>query len=160
MRKTRLATAEETRLWRTVMKDVVPYRVLPAIPEAPPPSAAEIVPEPVVKMPARKPNGIDGATLKKLSRGEREIEAVIDLHGMTLDAAHGALRRFIEAQVRAEKRCLLVITGKGGLDRPGRLKREVPLWLAEWRPPVLTVVPAAPKHGGTGALYVLLQRRR
>ena len=159
MRKSRLATADETRLWRAVMKDVVPYRVLPTIPAAERPVAVEIK-EPPVRMPTRRPNGVDGATLKKLTRGERAIEAVIDLHGMTLDAAHGALKRFIETQMRAEKRCLLVITGKGGPDHQGRLKREVPLWLAEWRPPVLAVTPAAPKHGGTGALYVLLQRRR
>jgi DNA-nicking Smr family endonuclease len=160
MRKTRLATTEETKLWRAAMKDVVPYRVLPSPPSAEAPPVQVEIAEPVVKMPSRKPNGVDGATLKKLTRGEREIEATIDLHGMTLDAAHGALRRFVETQVRADKRCLLVITGKGGPERPGRLKREVPLWLAEWRPPVLAVVPAAPRHGGAGALYVLLQRRR
>jgi len=159
MRKTRLATADETRLWRAAMKDVVPYRAQPPLPETPLPVLTLEIPAPV-PMPRRTPNGVDGSTLKQLTRGERTVEAVIDLHGMTLDAAHGALKRFIDAQRRAEKRCLLVITGKGGPDRPGRLKREVPLWLDEWKPPVLAVVQAAPKHGGAGALYVLLQRRR
>jgi DNA-nicking Smr family endonuclease len=98
--------------------------------------------------------------MRQLKKGERPVEAVIDLHGMTVEMAHAALRRFIDGQAAAQKRCLLVITGKGGPDRPGRLKREVPLWLAEWRPPVMAVVPAARHHGGGGAFYVLLQRRR
>jgi DNA-nicking Smr family endonuclease len=88
------------------------------------------------------------------------VEAVIDLHGMTLQVAHGVLRRFVEQQAGSGKRCLLVITGKGGPDRPSRLRHEVPLWLEAWKPPVLAVTGAQPKHGGAGALYVLLQRRR
>jgi DNA-nicking Smr family endonuclease len=158
MRKPRLATPEETRLWRSAMRDVAPLRTLPPLPE-PAPVAAPLEPPPPAQ-PTRRPNGVDGRTLRQLARGERTVEAVIDLHGMTLELAHAALKRFIDAQMRAEKRCLLVITGKGGPDRPGRLKREVPLWLAEWRPPVLAVVPAAPRHGGGGAFYALLQRRR
>ena len=167
MRRTRTLTAEEARLWRTAMKNVTPYKPQPAIEEpAPPPlpavtAPAEETPPPLpVKPPAGKPNGVDGQTLKQLSRGERKVEAVIDLHGMTVQVAHGALRRFVELQAAAGKRCLLVITGKGGPDRPSRLKHEVPLWLEAWKPPVLAVTNAQPKHGGAGALYVLLQRRR
>ena len=167
MRRTRTLTADETRLWRSAMKNVTPYKPLPPLEDpAPPPVSApvaQIQPEPSpLPAPAapRRPNGIDGQTLKQLSRGERKVEAVIDLHGMTLQAAHGALRRFVEGQAAAGKRCILVITGKGGPDRPGRLKQEVPLWLEAWKPPVLAVTNAQPKHGGAGALYVLLQRRR
>jgi len=167
MRRTRTLTADEARLWRTAMKNVTPYKPLPPVEEP----VSEPSPAPVAKpqadppplpvaAPPRRPNGIDSQTLKHLSRGERKVEAVIDLHGMTLQAAHGALRRFVEIQAAAGKRCLLVITGKGGLDRPGRLKQEVPLWLETWKPPVLAVTNAQPKHGGAGALYVLLQRRR
>jgi DNA-nicking Smr family endonuclease len=166
MRRTRTLTAEEARLWRTAMKSVTPYKPLPPLEDpAPPPAPAPVAPpaEPPplpVKAASRKPNGIDSQTLKQLSRGERKVEAVIDLHGMTVQVAHGALRRFVEIQAAAGKRCLLVITGKGGPDRPSRLKHEVPLWLEAWKPPVLAVTNAQPKHGGAGALYVLLQRRR
>lgn len=166
MRRTRTLTAEEARLWRTAMKTVTPYKPLPPLEDpAPPPAPVAVAPvtesPPLpVKAPSRKPNGIDGQTLKQLSRGERRVEAVIDLHGMTVQVAHGALRRFVESQAAAGKRCLLVITGKGGPDRPSRLKHEVPLWLEAWKPPVLAVTNAQPKHGGAGALYVLLQRRR
>lgn len=164
MRRTRSLTAEEVRLWRAAMKSVTPYKPQPPIEEPPPPPVAVVAPaEPPalpVAAPVRKPNGLDGQTLKQLSRGERKVEAVIDLHGMTVQVAHGALRRFVEIQAAAGKRCLLVITGKGGPDRPSRLKHEVPLWLEAWKPPVLAVTGAQPKHGGAGALYVLLQRRR
>jgi len=167
MRRTRILTADEVRLWRTAMKSVTAYKPQPPLEEPSPPPApvAVIPPEPPplplpVPAPVRRPNGVDGQTLKQLSQGERKVEAVIDLHGMTLDAAYTALRRFIEIQSGTGKRCLLVITGKGGPDRPGRLKQEVPLWLEGWKPPVLAVTNAQPKHGGAGALYVLLQRRR
>jgi DNA-nicking Smr family endonuclease len=166
MRRSRTVTAEEAKLWRTAMRNVTPYRPLPPPPEdppAPPVAAPPAKPTPLnipQAAPASRPNGIDRQTLKQLSQGERKVEAVIDLHGMTLQAAHAALRRFVELQAGTGKRCLLVITGKGAPDRPSKLRQEVPLWLETWSPPVLAVTGAQPKHGGAGALYVLLQRRR
>lgn len=168
MRRTRSVSAEEAKLWRTAMRNVTPYRPASAPPEEPAPVAPVLV-EAVAKAvpliippaaPAPRPNGIDRQTMKQLAKGERTVEAVIDLHGMTLQAAHSALRRFVELQSGIGKRCLLVITGKGGPDRPSKLRQEVPLWLETWSPPVLAVTTAQPKHGGAGALYVLLQRRR
>ena len=60
---------------------------------------------------------------------------------------------------------MLVVTGKGGGPgslAPGALRRETPLWLRS--PPnaerVLDLAPAQPRHGGAGALYVYLRRRR
>lgn len=166
MRRSRTVTAEEAKLWRMAMRNVTPYR-------APPPPPAESAPEPIAvpiapatpvivapAAPAPRPNGVDRQTFKQLAQGERTVEAVIDLHGMTLQAAHAALRRFVELQAGLGKRCLLVITGKGAPNRPSKLREEVPLWLETWSPPVLAVTTAQPKHGGAGALYVLLQRRR
>ena len=167
MRRTRTVSAEEAKLWRSAMRNVTPYRPLPPPEEPPappvPPSivAAEPVTAPLpATAPAGKPNGVDRQTFRQLAKGERVVEAVIDLHGMTLQAAHSALRRFVEQQSGLGRRCLLVITGKGGPDRPSKLRQEVPLWLETWSPPVLAVTSAQPKHGGGGALYVLLQRRR
>ena len=165
MRRTRSVTAEETKLWRSAMRNVTPYHPAPPPPEeppAPPAPIAVVEPTPIMRaqMPASRPNGIDRQTFKQLAKGERTVEAVIDLHGMTLQAAHSALRRFIELQSGLGRRCLLVITGKGVPDRPSKLRQEVPLWLETWSPPVLAVTSAQPKHGGGGALYVLLQRRR
>lgn len=170
MRRPRSVSADEARLWRAVLRDVKPLRQSKPLPEPAPEPIPALMPapvtippvasQPVITHPPARPNGIDGQTLKQLRKGERRVEAVIDLHGMTLERAYQALRRFIERQAMAERRCLLVITGKGDHERPGRLKREVPLWLAEWSPPVLAVTSATPRHGGAGALYVLLQRRR
>lgn len=166
MRRTRTVSAEESKLWRSAMRNVTPYRPQPLPPEEPPAPlpvlpAAEPVAAPIpTAPPASRPNGLDRQTLKQLAKGERTVEAMIDLHGMTLQAAHAALRRFIELQSGMGRRCLLVITGKGGPDRPSKLRQEVPLWLETWSPPVLAVTAAQPKHGGGGALYVMLQRRR
>jgi DNA-nicking Smr family endonuclease len=106
--------------------------------------------------------GIDRATAERLKRGLRRIEARLDLHGMTQKEAHRALAEFLRASDEAGRRCLLVITGRGlGPDGPGILQSSVPRWLDEgaFRRRILTVVSAQPRHGGAGALYVLLRRR-
>ncbi len=111
---------------------------------------------------------------KKIRSGRVEIERRVDLHGMRRNEAHAILRRFLfECHVQG-RRCVLVITGKGGPrrqrdedsfgwsnDEPGILKREVPRWLAEpeLRAIVVSFTAAAIQHGGEGALYVHLRRR-
>ena len=83
--------------------------------------------------------------------------------------AHAALTSFIRSEHEAGHRLVLVITGKGRSEadamtarRHGILRHSVPHWLAA--PPLVTrvleVVPAHPTHGGAGALYVYLRRRR
>jgi DNA-nicking Smr family endonuclease len=106
--------------------------------------------------------GIDRATAERLKRGLRKIEARLDLHGMTQKEAHRALVEFLREADDAGRRCLLVITGRGlGVDGPGILQGSVPRWLAEGglRQRILAIAPAQPRHGGAGALYVLLRRR-
>lgn len=115
--------------------------------------------------------GLDRNTAERLRRGQLPIEARLDLHGMTRQMAEPALAQFLHAQYVAGKRCILVITGKGpgkdGVRDPlneghGVLRQSVPQWLSE--PPnrsiVLRFAPAKAKHGGAGALYVLLRRKR
>ena len=120
--------------------------------------------------------GLDKRSAQRLKRGRRTIDGRLDLHGMTLDEAHAALDGFLDRAERAGKRCLLVITGKGGRaaatgwdadseieSRPrGVLRDTVPRWLQVGanRRRVLAVEPARPQHGGDGALYVLLRRKR
>ena len=116
------------------------------------------------------PVAMDRKAHKKLQRGKLKPEARIDLHGMTLSVAHPALIRFISESYAKERRLVLVITGKGkDRDpggpipvRPGVLRHQVPAWLAA--PPlgsmVLQVTPAHLRHGGDGAIYVYLKRRR
>jgi DNA-nicking Smr family endonuclease len=109
---------------------------------------------------------IERRTKLRLVRGVVEIDARIDLHGLTRHEAHDRLARFlIQAQLHGN-RIVLVITGKGapagwGHER-GVLRREVPLWLesSELRPLVVGFETAHALHGGEGALYVRVRRRR
>lgn len=94
----------------------------------------------------------------------REIDARIDLHGMTQARAHRALLSFLQRAQGDGCRYVLVITGKGkmltdGTER-GVLRRMVPEWLAlaEFRVLVTGYEEAALGHGGAGALYVRVRR--
>jgi len=83
---------------------------------------------------------------------------------MTQAQAHRALDAFIGASASARRRCVLVITGKGGGGdgTKGVLREQVPRWLnqATLRPLILAFSHARPKDGGEGALYVLMKRKR
>jgi DNA-nicking Smr family endonuclease len=113
--------------------------------------------------PLDRLGGIDRANAERLKRGLHKIDATLDLHGMTQVEAHRALAAFIAASHDAGRRCLLVVTGRGlGSSGPGVLKRSVPRWLEEpeLRRRILAISPAQPRHGGSGAAYVLLRRPR
>ncbi|KQO73908.1 Smr/MutS family protein [Rhizobium sp. Leaf262] len=100
---------------------------------------------------------------RKLTRGRLPLEARIDLHGMFQSEAHAVLLDFL---VRAHERGLrhvLVITGKGrSMGSDGALKRAVPMWFSkpEYRHLISSYEDASMNHGGDGALYVRLARRR
>ncbi|KPP89206.1 MAG: hypothetical protein HLUCCA08_03175 [Rhodobacteraceae bacterium HLUCCA08] len=113
---------------------------------------------------------MDRKAFGRLKRGKLSPEARIDLHGMTLERAHPALTGFILNAHAAGRRLVLVITGKGKArdeggpipTRFGVLRHQVPQWLR--MPPlsgaVLQVTEAHRSHGGAGAYYVYLRRRR
>ncbi|MBT5416039.1 MAG: DNA mismatch repair protein MutS, partial [Rhodospirillaceae bacterium] len=126
-------------------------------PPAPPKPAAPIL------EPGRAP-GLDRRTADRLRRGLLPIDARIDLHGMIQAEAHGALTEFIHDSASAGLRCVLVITGRGSRSAGGMgvLRAAVPDWLNRpvCRGFVLAFAPAQPRHGGDGALYVLLRRKR
>jgi DNA-nicking Smr family endonuclease len=107
--------------------------------------------------------------LAGLRRRKRALDSVIDLHGMRQAEAHGALVAFLHRAQAGGHTVVLVVTGKGGaasgeglFDERGVLRRVVPHWLRlpDVRPLVLGFEEAAPHHGGAGALYVRLRRRR
>ena len=103
---------------------------------------------------------VERRLLRQLARGTRDVDARIDLHGMTQDRARFALLDFLQ-QARAKgDRLVLVITGRGEAGR-GVLRRNVPRWLeAEpFRSLVVGVREAQAGHGGEGALYVRLRKR-
>ncbi len=160
----RRPSAEESALWRSAMSGVRARRPIPPAPLPQPLDQASTAPTrpPPIEAPAGpQGTGLDRRSAQRLKRGQAPIEARLDLHGMTQDEAHGALRRFI-ARMHAEgRRTVLVITGKG-TPGGGVLRQGVPRWLAEpgCRALVLAIEEAQARHGGAGALYVLLRRRR
>jgi DNA-nicking Smr family endonuclease len=115
-----------------------------------------------------------GRRLKqRVARGREPIDARLDLHGMTQQEAHAALLRFLHHAQASGAKTALVVTGKGlrksssgaerdANNRPGVLKRQVPMWLAlpEFRLLVVGFDDAHVGHGGEGALYVRLRRGR
>lgn len=119
---------------------------------------------------AAAPLRMDRKAHARLKRGKLEPDVRIDLHGMTLDRARSALVAFILNAHARDHRLVLVITGKGkrSEDRgpiptqPGALRHQVPHWLGA--PPlsqaVLQIAQAHRRHGGEGAYYVYLRRRR
>lgn len=119
---------------------------------------------------AADPVAMDKKAFTRLKRGKLKPEARIDLHGMTLDRAHPALVGFIQRAAASDMRLVLVITGKGKTkpddgpipQRRGVLRHQVPQWLrmAPLGPLVLQISEAHIRHGGGGAYYVYLRRRR
>ena len=112
------------------------------------------------------PFSFDRDVDRSLSKGRRRPEAKLDLHGMTLAAAERAVTRFIAEALEQNRRVVLIVTGKGtrlegGRVFGGRIRTEFPGWLerAENRARVAGVRTAHPRHGGSGAFYVLLRRR-
>jgi DNA-nicking Smr family endonuclease len=177
--KRRTPTPDELRLWAEVAKTVAPLGdrvpLTPPAPAQPAPTPATSPKVPAVPARTRARiavsalTTIDRRTVSRLSRGAVAIDARIDLHGMTQQAAHGRLVRFLKEAQADGVRLALVITGKGHRDAEdtfgderGVLRRAVPLWLsgAEMRPYVIGYGQAAPPHGGSGALYVRIRRVR
>jgi len=129
----------------------------------------DLKPSPGRKL-AGDPVRMDEKAFRRMKRGKLKPEGKLDLHGMRMESAHGALNRFILSAQASNKRLVLVITGKGkDRDAPGPmpvprgiLRHQVPLWLS--LPPlaqaVLQVTPAHISHGGEGAYYVYLRRIR
>lgn len=119
---------------------------------------------------AQAPVHMDNKAFGRMKRGKLSPEARIDLHGMTLDQAHPELVRFIMTSHTRGLRLVLVITGKGQRHDPydpmplrrGVLKQQAPQWLrmAPIAPMVLQVSEAHLRHGGGGAYYVYLRKRR
>jgi DNA-nicking Smr family endonuclease len=98
-------------------------------------------------------------TLRKLARGNYAVQGEIDLHGLTVPEAKDALREFIKESGYRGHTCVRVVHGKGlGSGQRGPiLKTKVNHWLRRWNE-VLAFVSTRQVHGGTGAIYVLLNR--
>lgn len=160
---------DDKEVWAHVTRGVTPLRHPDGKKTPPPPAPPRPVrkaPPPAAIVPAgnpvsTEPPGVDRRTDDRLRRGQMQIDARIDLHGMGQAEACAALREFLIGSYQQGRRCVLVITGKGR-DGKGVLRDKTPQWLREGDLAgiVLRAYPAKPQHGGQGALYVLLRRRR
>jgi len=180
-RRKRSLSEEERELWESVAKQIKPLRKKPraaktedAEPPAPPKPAASLRPHLPAKIPRPpKPEPPAAPPLaplgrrerSQLSRGKKQIDARLDLHGMTQTRAHRALSGFLQRAHHDGLTFVLVITGKGKMgaeSERGVLRRQVPHWLSlpEFRALVVGFEEAHIGHGGEGALYVRIRRSR
>jgi DNA-nicking Smr family endonuclease len=180
-RRKRGLSEEERTLWESVAKQVKPLRKrhrAPKPPVASPETEVKVTPKPVAspKPPAppiispSRPEPPPLAPIGRrershLSRGRKEIDARLDLHGMTQTRAHRALFGFLQRAHHDGLTFVLIITGKGKMgseSERGVLRRQVPQWLSlpEFRSLVVGFEEAHIGHGGEGALYVRVRRSR
>jgi DNA-nicking Smr family endonuclease len=141
-----------------------PERKVPPLAKAPAPQP-RIAP---AALPALE-TALDRRTAEKLRRGQAEIDAKLDLHGMILRDAEPALSRFLAQAQERGWRTVLVVTGKGtkidphtGRIQEGAIRRELAHWLgaAKNRSRIIGYRAAHARHGGGGAFYVLIKRLR
>jgi DNA-nicking Smr family endonuclease len=167
----RRLSAEEAALWRRVVESVTPLHG--PLPETAPVTVADkplpkVGTKPTIVAPARKPGPgttLDGSWDKKLARGLVQPDRSLDLHGHNLTTAWALLDRRLGEAVADGARVLLLITGKPpSEERAGRgaIRAAVGDWLAAspYAGDIAAVRNASPRHGGAGALYIVLRRRR
>jgi DNA-nicking Smr family endonuclease len=186
-RRKRTLSEEELVLWESVAKQTKPLRkksraakLLAAAQEPEATAAAIPLVRPSLLAPAKsaratKPDAppappplapLGRRERSQLSRGRKEIDARLDLHGMTQTRAHRALSDFLRRAHADGLTFVLVITGKGRTtaseSERGVLRRQVPQWLnlPEFRTMVVGFEEAHIGHGGEGALYVRIRRVR
>jgi len=180
-------TAGEKALWQKFIETVKPLdqgrvkRVesLPVakkrVQDAGPITAEHFGGQPSKAVPLRdqKPvptrHGLDGGWDRRLAKGMVQPDVTVDLHGYTLSSAHGRLDSALELSIAAGHRAILLITGKARSDEErsracgrGAIRSAISDWLAASRHAsrIATVRNAHPRHGGAGALYIILRRAR
>lgn len=179
---------EEAALWKRVIASVTPIEARPvkaveALAKSETPAPAPVLPKPRVKgrvpplraaaappAPARGQavNTLDASWDRRLSRGLVAPESTVDLHGHTLSSAYDRLDFGLEAALSRGDRVLLLVTGKPPRpesERPharGAIRAAVGDWLAASRfsDRIAAVRTAHSRHGGAGALYIVLRRPR
>ena len=104
-------------------------------------------------------DGVQDGQLRKLKAGQVPFEGSLDLHGMSVEKAREILWDFFAEAARMEVRCVRVTHGKAARTDGKRpmIKSHVNTWLRQ-HPQVLGFTSCTARHGGTGAVYVLLKR--
>lgn len=177
---------EEHALWQRVTATVRPiaHRTsrtsvaqIADAPSAPSPARKGRVPPP--RVPAATavaqqkplPDSLDGGWDRRLRRGAAQPDWTIDLHGHTLDSARRLLDNALDQALAEGVRVMLIITGKPprpddrgleGQPRRGLIRASIGQWLQSSRHAsrIAAIRNAHPRHGGAGALYIILRRKR
>jgi DNA-nicking Smr family endonuclease len=185
-RKNRALTRHELDLWLHVTRDVTRSSSAPRVPgicleagpspplvQNPKPRHKSIVSHIPSAAEARRSEHpplapMEPKVRRRLSRGQISVDAVLDLHGLRQEQAHGSVVRFLHDCHANGARIALIVTGKGSaaggewddFRRTGVLRQIVPHWLCEpaLRRFVIGFEEAAPSQGGYGALYVRIRR--
>jgi DNA-nicking Smr family endonuclease len=186
-RRKRALSEEERVLWESVAKQTKPLRKKPRLAKTAHMAVQETEASPVAQ-PIASSSPLSHAKIvwpakpdvpqappplaplgrrerSQLSRGRKEIDARLDLHGMTQTRAHRVLTDFLHRAHADGLTFVLIITGKGKMgaeSERGVLRRQVPQWLGlpEFRSLVVGFEEAHVGHGGAGALYVRIRRVR
>lgn len=106
---------------------------------------------------AFKQSGVSNKTLRKLRKGQYNVEATLDLHGLSVEEARKTVYEFLHQCLADKRRVVLIIHGKGRHSQKPILKNKLNHWLREVNV-VLAFCSASVSHGSRGAIYILLKR--
>ena len=165
-RVARNVSKADRELFRRAMADVRRLRSdemptqTPTVPAARRSSARKAVPSTTIttREPAARR---DKAEIGALRRGRLTVEATLDLHGSTTEAARMRLREFIAEALSESLRCVRIVHGKGLRSGPaGPVLKTLVERELQASENVVAFVPARPADGGSGAAVALLRPGR
>ena len=189
MRAPRRLAPDEAELWHRVAKTVTPMagQRLPPSPSGERPGAGPVrprsvplettapTPTPPLRGRGSEPrpldrHGLDASWERKLARGIVSPDFTLDLHGHTLDSAHARLEHGLSQALAHGARVVLLVTGRARPaeshaargERRGAIRAKFLDWLAHGphASRIASVRGAHPRHGGAGAVYIVLKRPR
>lgn len=149
----------KTRILPKVKASLPPANTPPAIPPLPPKTSAR----PIANL---KTATLDGQWDRRIDKGGIVPDVTVDLHGTALSGAYARLDQALAFAILQQFKVVLLITGKprahdraSGTGR-GAIASVVHDWLSASRHAshIAAVRNAHPRHGGNGALYIILKR--
>lgn len=174
----RSLTSDEQALWTALTRSIRPLRpgarvsAIPTVPVAAKEKTGLTVPSArtVATAPPRTPAAtLDSGWERRIRSGNLTPDMTIDLHGHSLSAAHARLNQALASAWARDVRIMLIVTGKppkspsaGGGPRRGAIRGEIGHWLetSSYADRIASVRIAHQRHGGGGALYVILRRKK
>lgn len=141
----------------------------PAAPSAKPKSAPkQRRTPPAPSPPPAIPGALDSHWERRMKGGRLDPDLTLDLHGHTLDTAYDRIMAGLDQARMMDARVVLVIAGRerpvdpaDRMERRGAIRAKLLDWLAASRHAgaIAAVRRAHIRHGGEGALYLILKRR-